>query len=391
MSILYLEPFSGISGDMLLGALCGLKDDYSSILNLPKQLNLNDAKVEVNEVRKNGINCKHVKVVDLGGKETSHHRKLKEILGIIEKGNISDRAKEIARQIFTIIGESESRIHNIPLDEIHFHELSGVDSIIDIVGSAQLIDELNIKKTYSDPICTGYGSVKTQHGILPVPAPATADILRGLPTYKGNEEGERVTPTGAAILKFLDPNFDIPLYSVEKISYGPGEKDFKGPNVLRANLIEVTYPEQSDQIYVIESNLDDVSAELLGNDFQKELFQAGAIDFYFTSVQMKKGRPGQKISVLTDKNNITSVTNYIMEHTTSIGVRYYPVSRNILERNQYELDTKYGKIKVKEVERPSGSRQIKIEYSSLKELSNKTGKSIPQLEYELMHLITPKS
>ncbi|NND15284.1 MAG: nickel pincer cofactor biosynthesis protein LarC [Eudoraea sp.] len=391
MSILYLEPFSGISGDMLLGALCGLKGDYDTISKLPKKLNLNDAKVEVNVVRKNGINCKHVKVVDLGGKESSHHRKLKEILEIIEKGNISDRAKEIARQIFTIIGESESRIHNIPLDEIHFHELSGVDSIIDIVGCAQLIDELNIKKTYSDPICTGYGSVKTQHGILPVPAPATADILRGLPTYKGNEEGERVTPTGAAILKFLDPNFDIPIYSVEKIAYGPGEKDFKGPNVLRANLIEVTDTEQSDQIYVIESNLDDVSAELLGNDFQKELFQAGAIDFYFTSVQMKKGRPGQKISVLTDKKNINNVSNYIMEHTTSIGVRFYPVSRNILERNQYELDTKYGKIKVKEVLRPSGSRQIKIEHNSLKELSNKTGKSIPQLEYELMHLITPKS
>lgn len=391
MSILYLEPFSGISGDMLLGALCGLKDDYASILNLPKQLNLNDAKVKVNEVRKNGINCKHVKILDLGGKDSNHHRRLKEILEIIEKGNISDKAKEIAQQIFIIIGESESRIHNVPIDDIHFHELSGVDSIIDIVGCAQLIDDLDIKKTYSDPICTGYGSVNTQHGILPVPAPATSDILRGLPTYKGNEEGERVTPTGAAILKYLDPNFDKPIYSIDKIAYGPGEKDFKGPNVLRASLIEARDIEQSDQVYVIESNLDDISAEFLGNDFQKGLFEAGAVDFHFTSVQMKKGRPGQKISVLTDKESITNVSNYIMEHTSSIGVRYYPVSRNILERNQYELDTKYGIIKVKEVVRPSGSRQIKIEYDSLKELSIKTRKSIQQLEYELMQLISQKS
>jgi uncharacterized protein (TIGR00299 family) protein len=390
MGILYVEPFSGISGDMLLGALCGLKDDYDTILTLPKQLSLNDANVEVREVRKNGINCKHVRVIDLGGKNSKHHRKLKDILEIIDNGEINDKAKEIARNIFSIIGEAESRIHNVPLDEIHFHELSGVDSIIDIVGCAQLIDDLDIKKTYSDPICTGYGFVKTQHGVLPVPAPATADILIGMPIYKGEEEGEKVTPTGAAVLKYLDPDFDIPVSSANKIAYGPGEKDFKGPNVLRVSLLEEIEKGDKDLLYVIDSNIDDTSAEYLGNDFQQSLMDSGAVDFYFTSVQMKKGRPGLKISILTTEQNLKEVSNFILENTSTIGLRYYPVSRNILARKNYEAETKYGMVKVKEVAMPSGETRIKIEFESLQELSEKHKINIQQLENELIYLISTK-
>ena len=284
MSTLYIEPFSGLSGDMLLSALCSLTDAYDDIIALPGKLHLPDGKVEVQQLNKNGIVCKHVKIIDLNEADHSHshdhshdhdhsddhshdhdqshdhhhhhdhshshhhdhghshhhhhaHRHLKDILAIIDKGHIPAGAKEIAKEIFTIIGTSESRIHNMSLETIHFHEVSGVDSILDIVGCAVLIDRLGVEKTYSDPVCTGFGMVKTQHGMLPVPAPATADILQGMPTYKGDEKGEKVTPTGAAILKYLNPDFSPPVLQTQQIAYGPGQKDFVNPNVVRVSLL----------------------------------------------------------------------------------------------------------------------------------------------------------
>ena len=273
MTSLYIEPFSGLSGDMLLSALCELADYHEEIVKLPGKLHLPDGKVVIESANKNGIVCKHVRIIDLNENQDEHHhhdhghshshdhthdhdhdhehthdhshhhhhhahRHLKDIIEIIEKGHISKRAKEIAKEIFMIIGKSESRIHNMDLDTIHFHEVSGVDSILDIVGCAVLLDQLGIEKTYSDPVCTGFGMVKTQHGLLPVPAPATADILMHIPTYPGEEKGERVTPTGAAILKYLNPEFSLPEIRREKIAYGPGQKDFIGPNVVRVSILE---------------------------------------------------------------------------------------------------------------------------------------------------------
>lgn len=281
MNTIYIEAFSGLSGDMLLSALTNLAGYHDEIRKLPQKLHLSDGKVEINTVNKNGIVCQHVSIIDLnqthisppGGHSHSHHhdhdheddhshhhhdhshdhhdhkhdhhhhhhgaahRHLRDILAIIEKGHISTRAKEIAKDIFMIIGRSESRIHDVDLEKIHFHEVSGVDSILDIVGCAVLIDHLQIGKTYCTPVCTGFGMVNTQHGRLPVPAPATADILRGIPTYPGDEAGERVTPTGAAILKYLQPEFSLPEIVTEQIAYGPGKKDFKGANVVRISLL----------------------------------------------------------------------------------------------------------------------------------------------------------
>lgn len=274
MSQLYVEAFSGLSGDMLLSALCDLADYHEEIIKLPGKLHLNDGKVEINTVNKNGIVCKHVHIIDInekGGDQLQHdhhhhhhhdhehthsqdthshhhhehtddhrthaHRHLKDILQIIEHGHISEGAKKIAKEIFMIIGQSEAKIHQIDIEKIHFHEVSGVDSILDIVGCAVLLDKLAVTKTFCTPICTGFGMVKTQHGLLPVPAPATADILSGMPTYPGEEPGERVTPTGAAILKYLKPEFELPQIITEKIAYGPGKKNFTGPNVVRMSLL----------------------------------------------------------------------------------------------------------------------------------------------------------
>ncbi len=403
MNILYVEPFSGLSGDMMLGALCSLIEDYSRIQKLPEDLDLNDARIEIEEVKKNGIVCRHIKVVDLNSepksakkdhKDHNDHtanRPLKDIKRIIDASTISESAKKIAQDIFMIIGKSESRIHNIPVEKVHFHELSGVDSILDIVGCAVLLDKLEIAKTYSDPVCTGFGMVKTQHGLLPVPAPATADILQGIPCYKGEEEGERVTPTGAAILKYLEPEFSLPPMTTKKIAYGPGQKDFIGPNVVRLSLVETTKKDDSTEIWVIESNLDDSTAEYLGTDFQNQLLENGATDFYFTPVQMKKGRPGLKLTVLASSGSLDRVKEFVLENTSTIGLRYYQVEKDRLPRKNVEIVTKYGPVQVKEVVRPSGSKSHKIEYQSLIEISKKNNINILELETELYNLISHSS
>ena len=437
MTTIYVEPFSGLSGDMLLSAFCGLADYYDEIIKLPQKLHLNDAQVVVKEVNKNGIVCKHVKIIDLNEDKGHHHeheheqhhhhhdhkhhhhhdhahdhhgepehhhhhehehqhhhnahRHLKDILAIIDQGHISDQAKFIAKAIFTIIGKSEAKIHKMDLDTIHFHEVSGVDSILDIVGCAVLIDHLNITKTFSDPICTGYGMVNTQHGLLPIPAPATADLLQNMPVYKGNEEGERVTPTGAAVLKFLKPDFNIQEIALERIAYGPGTKEFVSPNVVRVSVLaerEERPEAYHDQVILVETNIDDSSAELLGQDFQDDLIRHGALDFYFTSIQMKKSRPGLMLTVLVAPNHLDSINSLILEHSSSIGLRYYPVVRDILPRKQYELHTPYGEVQIKEVVTPSGSKRLKIEYESLLEIKKKHNIPILRLQNELYALLS---
>lgn len=393
MTTLFIEAFSGISGDMFLGALAGLTDAYDELEYLPKLLNLPDGKVEISTVNKNGIVCKHVRVIDLNAHDHSHHhhddhdhaphRHLSEINKIIEEASISENAKNIAKDIFLIIGNSESKIHDMPLETIHFHEISGVDSIIDIVGSAVLIDKLNFKKTYATPVCTGFGFVNTQHGRLPVPAPATADILIGIPTYAGDEKGERTTPTGAAILKYLNPDFEIPVLNRLKTVYGPGTKDFIAPNVVRLSLCE-SITEKSSETFIIETNIDDMPCEFLGQDFQNGLFEQGANDFHTCSIQMKKGRQGILLSCSVAADKLEQLSNYLFEHTSTIGLRYYPIKMNRLARKTKIVDTQYGKVKIKVVQTPSGKEKVKIEYDDLMKIHKKTNISLQVLQADIL-------
>ncbi len=386
MKNLYIEPFSGLSGDMFLGALAGLTDAYDELLLLPEKLHLHDVKVEINEVVKNGIVCKHINVVELNKHKYHHHgRHLSDINKIIEEAAIEEKAKNIAKSIFLIVGKAESKIHDIPLGKIHFHEISGLDSIIDIVGSAVLLAKIGVEKTFCTPVNTGYGFVKTQHGRLPVPAPATAEILQGIAQYKGDEEGERTTPTGAAILKYLNPQFNIPVLTFEKTAYGPGTKDFIAPNVLRVSYVKQSV--EPDKIVVLETNIDDTTGELLGSYFQESLLQNGALDFYLSPIQMKKGRPGWLLSCLVKKENLGQLTNFILENTTTIGVRYYDVERKVLERTIKTLETNYGKIRFKEVITPSGSKRRTFEFDDLAAISKREGIAIAQIQSELNKLL----
>ncbi len=383
MKTLLIEAFSGLSGDMFLGALAGLTDSYDDLEKFPALFGLSDGQIKISKVNKNGIVCKHVHVVDLNEeKDHHHHRHLSDILKIIDNVSITENAKQIAKDIFLIIGRSESEIHQIPLEKIHFHEVSGVDSIIDILGCAVLIDRLNITKTYATAVCTGFGFVNTQHGILPVPAPATADILLGIPNYTGEEKGEKVTPTGAAILKYLDPDFEVPVLIKKQIAYGPGMKDFKTPNVLRLSLCE-----ESNQLkgtYVLETNIDDMSNEFLGNDFQNGLFEHGANDFFTSAIQMKKGRQGILLSCSVAAKNLEKLSDYIFENTSTIGIRYYSVKGNKLEREIKEFVTNYGKVKVKIVTTPSGRKKMKIEYEDLRKIHQETKVPLQVLQLEIL-------
>tara|TARA_B100000809_G_scaffold141837_1_gene139388 strand:- start:18475 stop:19767 length:1293 start_codon:yes stop_codon:yes gene_type:complete len=426
MNTIYIEAFSGLSGNMLLSAFCGLLDDFDILEKLPQQLHLLDGKIEIEKVDKNGINCNYVEVIDLNEqkdhskhREESHghshehshshshahshdhadekhsheqphshdhgnHRHLKDIQKIIDHAHISDNAKKIAHEIFLIIGKAESKIHDMPIETIHFHEISGVDSIIDIVGNAVLIDKLNISKVICTPVCTGFGMVKTQHGMLPIPAPATAEMLKGIPIYSGDEKGEKVTPTGAAILKYLNPDFDdSKSYTPEKIAYGPGKKDFHQPNVVRVSLLK-NKAEVAEKGYVqMETSIDDMAPEYLGTDFQEGLLNSGAIDFSISQEIMKKGRFGIILKIMLKSENIKEVSNYLFENTSTIGVRFFDIERLELQRKIVKKETSFGTVHVKEATTPSGNTKVKPEFEDIKNISKQSDQSPYQIKNKI--------
>lgn len=411
MNILKIEPFSGLSGDMFLGALAELTNGWDDLLKLPQKLNLENIEIKITNVVKSGISCNHVMVIDhneykdnksFGSlnkptdsknlnphqlqfskqhkhdhKNEHHHRNLYDIYKIIDDAELPESVKQISKKIFFLLGEAEAKVHGIDLDNIHFHEVGAIDSIIDIIGSSLLIDKLNITKVYSKDICTGFGFATTQHGRLPIPCPATKELLLGFPTYSGNYSGELTTPTGAAILKYLNPNFNIPTLVEIKTGHGPGEKDFEQPNVLRLTLCSEKITEK-ENVFIIETNIDDSSSEFLGSDFQTKLLEIGALDFFISQIIMKKGRPGLLISIICDQNNLDIISDFVLENTTSIGLRYYPVNRNILKRSLNIIETSLGIINVKEVVLPSGKIRIVPEYESCHKISKE--QSLPLTE-----------
>ncbi|MBK8944440.1 MAG: nickel pincer cofactor biosynthesis protein LarC [Ignavibacteriae bacterium] len=372
--ILKIEAFSGASGDMFLSALAQLSDNFDDLKTLPSKLNFDDhAEIIISDVKKNGIACKHIKVVEKA--KQHHHRHLKDIILMIKNSSLTENAKKIAIDIFEIIGIAEAKVHNIPIEKIHFHEVGAVDSIIDICGAAFFLDKLKIDKSYLTTLITGKGFINTEHGKLPIPAPATKLIIESIPYLNGDEEGEKLTPTGAAIIKYLNPCFEqIPTIDI-KTAYGPGEKDFITPNLLRLSISEIN--EEKENLINIETNIDDIQNEYLGIEFQNKLFENGAIDFYISQVIMKKGRPGNLLSIICKKNNLENIANFLFNSTSTIGLRYYPIERIELERNVNVIDTEFGKFHVKISKAPNGIEKVKPESEEI-------------LKYALENNIDPK-
>lgn len=397
---LYLECYSGISGDMTVAALLDLGASEQVLRETLNSLPVDGYKLNIGRVKKCGVDACSFDVLleDAGeggqechGHDHSHtdiqvhphrhreehshghsheHRNYRDIVKLLEEAGLKPGVLKRAKQIFEVVAQAEGKVHGQPMEEVHFHEVGAVDSIVDIVGAAACLEDLGIEKVYISSIYEGSGHVWCQHGKLPVPVPAVAQIASdyGLPLVQSGQEGEMVTPTGAAIAAALAEKDTLAAFTIKKIGVGAGKKDFEQANILRAMLIE---PEEPQGIWELAANVDDCSGETLGYAMER-LLEAGARDVYFTPIYMKKCRPAYKISVLCQEPDIRRMEEILFRETTTIGIRRCCMSRSVLKREIVETDTSLGKVQVKICFTEEGMRQYP-EYESLKKIASETG------------------
>jgi uncharacterized protein (TIGR00299 family) protein len=348
MRLAYFDCFSGISGDMTLGALVDAGCNLELLRSGLQGLQVPGWTISSEKVWKNGMSATFVRVVT---EDQSKHRSLSVILEIFDKSQLSEQVKKNAAAIFRKLGEAEASVHGVPLEKIHFHEVGAADAIIDIVGACIGFESLGIQKFACSALNVGGGTAKMAHGVLPVPAPATARLLQGRPTYSNGVQRELVTPTGAAIVSTLCDTFGPqPAMSVSAIGYGAGSSDLEGqPNVVRIMIGEAAEkigPGIDEEISVIEANLDDMNPQIYGY-LQEKALAAGALDIYTTPVQMKKNRPGTLLTILSKPSDTNALMSMIFAETTSLGVRTYRAQRRILPRESVSVHTQYGDVRIK--------------------------------------------
>ncbi|HYK18418.1 MAG TPA: nickel pincer cofactor biosynthesis protein LarC [Bryobacteraceae bacterium] len=344
MKICYLDAFSGISGDMTVGALV---DAGADALALKKALDSlgTGAEFRFEKTVRRGIAATkfHVDV-----EEGKRHRHLPDILELIARSELSKGAKKNAGAVFERLGQAEAKVHAIPLEKVHFHEVGAVDSICDIAGACAALDLLDVDAIHSSPVNVGSGSVKTEHGVLPVPAPATAELLACRPIYARGPCVELTTPTGAAIASTLAIDFGpLPPMRITSIGYGAGTKDFPDhANVLRILIGEVSGAAEATTVVVLEANIDDASPQVLGYAMER-LLEAGALDVTMESLLMKKSRPGSLLRVIAKPENQETLANLIFTETTTLGLRIYSAERRVKARRVIEVETPHGRVRVK--------------------------------------------
>jgi hypothetical protein len=349
MKIAYFDCFSGISGDMTLGALvdagCNLAEMESQLRRLP----VTGWKISSEKVVRRGFRATQVKVES---SDAQRHRSLSEILQLIARAGLPAAVGERASRIFQRLGEAEALVHGMPVEKVHFHEVGAVDSIVDIVGAAAGFEQLGIEEFFCSALNVGGGRVQTQHGSLPVPAPATAELLRGAPTYSTGIQRELVTPTGAAIVATVTSRFGPqPQMTVAAVGLGAGSAELaEQPNVLRLFIGEAAARRDDagleEDIAVLEANLDDMSPQIYGF-FAERALQAGALDVFSVPVQMKKNRPGQLITVLCNPADQEKFSDLLFRETTTLGVRQSIVKRRTLQRESLTVQTSLGSIRMK--------------------------------------------
>jgi uncharacterized protein (TIGR00299 family) protein len=374
MTLAYFDCFSGISGDMTLGALVDAGVSIDVLRNELEKLKLPGYALKAEKVKRSGIAATKVHVIIDRKDQKSRH--LSDILSIIESSALSSPVKEKSSRIFTRLADAEAKVHGTTPDMIHFHEVGAVDSIVDNVGAIIGMELLGITRVMASAINVGSGTVKTAHGMLPIPAPATAELLAGIPFYQSSTPFELTTPTGAVIISTLCSSFGpLPPMKVSRIAYGAGDQEFPGmPNVLRLMIGQPMTDYEEDTSIVIETNIDDMSPQIYGYLVDK-LMQQGAHDVYLTPIIMKKGRPAILLSVLTDKTKTDVVLDTIFRETTSIGVRIHEVGRKKLSREVREVETVYGKIRIKISKRGEEVLTITPEYEDCKRIAEE--KQIP--------------
>ena len=414
MKKLYLECYSGISGDMTVAALLDLGADQKVLRKVLKSLPIQEFDIRISRVKKAGLdvcdfdvllnaefeNHDHDRAYLHQGKKHSHghtaheahshsHRGMKEVMEILEKTDMTRRAYEIAVKIFTILGEAEAKAHGTTLEEVHFHEVGAIDSIVDIVAAAVCLDNLDISEVIIPFLYEGGGTIRCQHGILPVPVPAVANIAAAhhLKLHLTGEQGEYVTPTGAAIAAAIRTSEVLPdAFNIEKIGLGAGKREYERPGILRAFLINTPVMSshvKMDSIWKLESDIDDCSGEVLGYTMEC-LLDAGAREVHYLPVQMKKNRPAYELCVLCLEEEIPIMEQIIFSNTTTIRIRRCRMERTVLTREIQIVETFYGAARVKictvlDGENSESVKRCYPEYESIIDLSRKSGKSYQQI------------
>ncbi len=382
MNAIYLDCFAGISGNMFLGACLQLGVPLAHLTAELEKLPFDDHwSLIVDDVSKNGIAAVHLDV-DLHEHhhdhhhEHHHHRSMADIRTIIESSTLSLEIKKLALLIFEKLAAAEGKIHNTPPEDVHFHEVGAVDSIIDIVGAAICIDYLDVERVFVSKINVGSGTVDCAHGLMPVPAPATAELLAGFPTRRSTVEKELTTPTGAAIVAALaEHSGDLPdSFTVEKIGYGAGTYDLEIPNVLRIYL-GASDGRKARKFVKLETNIDDMNPQIYGYLYDR-LLEAGALDVWTTPIYMKKTRPAHTLTVLVDEEHQSACTKIIFEETTTLGVRVINVDDRIeAERRMAKIETTYGEVACKVGAFDGKIVSITPEYEDCKKLARE--KNVP--------------
>ena len=342
MKTAYLDCMSGVSGDMMLGALVDTGADLAAIQAGIDSLGLPSCRLETQEVKKKGFRATKVNVLH----EPEHkHRHLHHITGMIDSSQLSAPQKDLAKRIFTRLGEAEAKVHGTTIQKVHFHEVGAVDSIADIVGSAIGLDLLGVEQVVCSPVPTGGGFVEIAHGRVSIPAPATAELLQGVPIAPSAVQAELTTPTGAAIVATVAESFgSLPAMRIERIGYGAGTRDLESQaNLLRLIVGQTEDHVESDQVWILETNLDDVSGEVIGHT-TAVLMDAGALDVYTTAIQMKKNRPAVMLSVICQAEDVPRLEEILFRETTTLGIRRWPASRHKLHREACQVETPWGPI-----------------------------------------------
>jgi uncharacterized protein (TIGR00299 family) protein len=366
--ICHFDPFSGISGDMTVGALIDAGADAHAVIAALDSLALG-AVYSTEPVKRRGIGATKFHVT---GGETEAHRHLPQIEAILHRGALSDRAKSDALKVFHVLAVAEARVHRVPMERVHFHEVGAADSISDIAGACVALDLLGVREVTSSAINTGSGTVNAEHGVMPVPAPATAALLEGKPVYARGPATELTTPTGAAILAALATHFGpMPAARIVKSGFGAGNKDFpEHANVLRAIIADKTGASESTTVSIIETNIDDSTPEVLGYAMEK-LMREGALDVTYSPLQMKKNRPASLLRVIARPADQERLAEIVFAETSTAGLRIYSAERRVRARQMIEVDLGYGKVHLKVTE--SGAAP---EYDDCRALAEQTGKPL---------------
>jgi uncharacterized protein (TIGR00299 family) protein len=375
VKLCYLDAFSGLSGDMLVGALASAGADQSAIAGAIHSLEVG-AEVSFEPVKRRGIGALkfHVKVA-----ETQKHRHLRHILAMIDKAALPERTKAQASAVFQRLGEAEAAVHQVGIEKVHFHEVGAADSISDIVGACLAFDLLGVERIVCSPVNVGSGTVETEHGTLPVPAPATASLLIGKPIYSRGPAMELTTPTGAAVVVTLAETFGaMPPMRIESTGYGAGGRDFpEHANVLRALIGEDARATESTTVSVIEANIDDSTPQVLAYALER-LMESGALDASLQHLTMKKSRPGALLQVIALPEDRDRMVSLLFAETSTLGVRFYQAERRVQERDWVEVCTPHGVVRIKR----SGTGGFAPEYDDCRKLAQATGTPLKQIMAE---------